>query len=195
MSGVPQLHTPTRWLTSTNMAGAMAVALVTFSAAAPQAWAEASASTGRTASAPASCAAPSLSMLEGALARAVASSPAATGATAAPAPGLGVTCAIPFSKGKPGSDCTGTHDLIFTTTGTSANAKITAELLGLALDGSIIQALPVKSGESAHMASRVNPADFKMSSKGLGAKRTHEVFAPIPMLRIVVEDQGQKVEA
>src|SRR5690606_19053406 len=34
-------------------------------------------------------------------------------------------------------------------------------------------------------------SDFKMSTKNKG----HEVFAPIPLLHVTVEDQGQKVEA
>jgi hypothetical protein len=119
-------------------------------------------------------------------------SASATAPLAAPSAGpLGVTCALPYLRGRAGSDCTGSHIVQFATTGASPSAKITAELLGLTVDGTIIQALPVNAGDTVHMASRALMSDFKMSSK----KNSHDVFAPVPMLRVTVEDQGQKVQA
>jgi hypothetical protein len=110
---------------------------------------------------------------------------------APPAGTLAVTCALPYDNGKPGSDCTGKHKIVFKTTGATTGAKVTAELLGLDANGNILQALSVKNGDVAHLASRVSASDFKMVSK----KGTHEVFAPVPLLRVTVEDQGQKVQA
>jgi hypothetical protein len=117
----------------------------------------------------------------------------AAGAVPAVNPGtsIGVSCALPYQRGKPGSDCTGWHQIVFSTTGTTPQAKVTAELLALDVNGNIIQALPVKNGDSAQLSSRLSPSDFKMSTRPVG----HEVFAPAPMLRVMVEDQGQKAEA
>ncbi len=107
----------------------------------------------------------------------------------APPAALGVTCSLPYQRGEKGGDCTGWHDVLFNVTGASGSAKVTAELLGLDVNGNIIQALPVKNGDSVHMASKLNA--FKMSSKN----GKLEVFAPVPLLRIKVEDQGQTVQA
>jgi hypothetical protein len=117
----------------------------------------------------------------------------AAGAVAAANPGttIGVSCALPYQRGKPGSDCTGWHQIVFSTTGTTPQAKVTAELLALDVNGNIIQALPVKNGDGAQLASRLSPNDFKMSTRPVG----HEVFAPVPMLRVIVEDHGQRAEA
>ena len=113
------------------------------------------------------------------------------GEMAPPPATISAVCALPYQRGKPGSDCTGWHDIVFSTAGTTTNAVVTAELLGLDLQGNVIQALRVENGDSAHLSSRVDPSEFKMTSKN----GTHQVFAPIPMLRITVEDQGQKTQA
>lgn len=109
----------------------------------------------------------------------------------APPATLGVSCALPFQRAQPGSDCNGWHTIQYATTGAGPNAKVTAELLALDLDGNVIQAVPVKNGDAAHMNSRINMADFRITTK----KNQVEVSAPIPVIRVMVEDQGEKVQA
>jgi len=104
---------------------------------------------------------------------------------------IAVACALPYSHGQTGSDCNGRHTIVFSTTGTTPGAKVVAELLALDANGDLIQALPVKSGDAVHMASRVSPDDFKLATKN----KMHEIFAPIPLLKVTVSDQGQTAEA
>jgi hypothetical protein len=102
---------------------------------------------------------------------------------------VAVTCALPYATGKPGGDCTGKHTIVISTSGTTASAQVTAELLALGADGNLIKALPVANGDDVHMASRTN--DFKLTTKN----RSHEIFAPIPLLKVTVSDQGQTAVA
>jgi len=106
-------------------------------------------------------------------------------------PPVGAVCALPYRNGQPGSDCTGNHTIQVGAVGTGPNAKITAELMGLDVAGNLIQSFLVQNGDVAHLASRLSPADWKF------AKGPHDfsVFAPVPLLHVTVEDQGQKAEA
>jgi hypothetical protein len=106
-------------------------------------------------------------------------------------PALGAACALPYLHGSRGSDCGGWHRIVYSTSGASPDAIVRAELLAMALDGTVIQAIPVKIGDQAHLASRIGQRDLKVMSKG----DKHQVFAPLPMLRITVEDDGKKAQA
>lgn len=139
----------------------------------------------------AACNDPVSSDLMAALAAATAASPAAAAAAAPEGDTNGVMCALPYDRGRPGGDCTGTHQIVISTTGTTSGAEITAELVGLDASGNLIKALAVETGDTAHLASRLDPADWKIETKN----NAHSVFAPIPLLHVTVEDQGQKVEA
>jgi hypothetical protein len=102
-----------------------------------------------------------------------------------------VACALPFDKGQPGSDCNGKHTIVFSTTGTTSGAKVVSELLALDVNGNLIGALPVKNGDPVQMSSRLSPSDYRLVTKSSG----HEISAPVPLLHVSVEDQGQKAEA
>lgn len=104
---------------------------------------------------------------------------------------LAANCALPIVRAPQGNDCVAWHTIRFGAENASANAVVTAELLGLDAEGNIIQALPVRDGDQALLASRIDPADFKMESK----RNKHDVFAPVPMLRVTVEDQGTTAQA
>lgn len=112
---------------------------------------------------------------------------------------LVATCSLPYLRGRPGSDCTGWHVIQFGYTGGRENAEVRAELLAMDVDGNILETLPVDNGEHAHLASRVSPDDFKavtrMRGSREGKRRWHEVFAPIPMLRVTVLDGASRSEA
>ncbi len=108
---------------------------------------------------------------------------------------LAATCALPYTNGKPGKDCTGKHTIQFNVNDPGGNATVTAELLALGVDGSILGTLPVENGDEAHLASRIDPSDFKLRSKRNKKGARHEVFAPVPLLRVTVDDGMNKAQA
>jgi Putative metal-binding motif len=102
--------------------------------------------------------------------------------------GLTVTCALPIQRGMPGNDCTAWHTIQYAVSGGGPDTKVTAELLALDRDGNLLQSIPVSNGDSAHLASRLSPDDFKVTSQ-MNAKGTrHQVWAPVPMLRVTAQD-------
>jgi hypothetical protein len=118
-------------------------------------------------------------------------SPIVGGATMnGPAP-LGAVCALPFTTGRPGGDCTGRHTIQAGAVNASPSAKVKAELMGLRADGTLIQSFVVKNGDTAQLASRLGQGDWKFGKNANG----YSVFAPVPLLRVTVEDQGQTAEA
>jgi hypothetical protein len=108
---------------------------------------------------------------------------------------LSVQCALPFATGRPGDDCTGKHRIVFQVSGASPTATVTAELLGLTPQGAVLASLPVSNGDEAHLASRLSPGDFRAVSKVGARKTTHEMFAPVPLLKVTVDDAGVIAEA
>ena len=108
---------------------------------------------------------------------------------------LTALCALPFLRGNPGSDCTGWHEIRFGSTGGSGSVEVIAELLVLDVDGSIMAALPVNEGEAVHLASRVDPADWKWVTRKKGRRTHHEIFAPIPVLHVIAQDGFGRTEA
>ncbi len=108
---------------------------------------------------------------------------------------LAVWCSLPYTVGKPGVDCTGKHKILFSYSGAGAEAEVTAELLALDVDGNVLASLPVHSGDFAHLASRIDPMDFKAVTKSDSKSTTHMVFAPVPLLRVTVKDALNKASA
>ncbi len=99
---------------------------------------------------------------------------------------LGVTCSLPFDRGKPGNDCTGWNTIQFD--GGSAT-EVKADLLALDTDGTLLGIIEnVQPGDEAHLASRLNP--FKIDSKTNKRATTHTMFAPMPILRVVGKKNG-----
>jgi len=109
---------------------------------------------------------------------------------------IAATCALPYFNGKPGKDCEGWHTIKFSTAGAGPGAKVTAELLGLTTEGEVIGSIPgVKVNEQVHMNSRLNPVDWKFKTSIRKGKREHEIYAPVPMLRVTVNDGANKAVA
>jgi hypothetical protein len=108
---------------------------------------------------------------------------------------LSVTCALPYLRGRPGADCTAWHEIFYDVSGAGPDAKVTAELLALDADGNVLQAIPVHKGDEAHLASRIGPRDFKVSSSTNKKGTRHTVFAPIPLLRVTVDDGLRRARA
>lgn len=108
---------------------------------------------------------------------------------------LAVWCSLPYSHGKPGVDCTGKHTIVFGYSGASGETEVTAELLALDVNGNVLASLPVQNGDSAHLASRLNPIDFRADTKSNKKQSVHTVFAPVPLLRVTVQDDLNKASA
>ena len=108
---------------------------------------------------------------------------------------LSASCSLPYIVGANGNDCTGKHRILFSTSGAGPDAVVTAELLALDVDGSVLRILPVENGDAAHLASRSGVSDFKAVSRRNAKGTTHQVFAPIPLLRITVQDGKNKAQA
>jgi hypothetical protein len=106
-------------------------------------------------------------------------------------PAIAVMCALPYTNGKPGGDCTGKHYIRYQTYGTTPAAVVTAELMGLDSSGNLIQSFLVQNGDTAHLASRLSPADWRFDSK----KDEYSISAPVPLVKVTVQDQGQTAVA
>jgi hypothetical protein len=108
-----------------------------------------------------------------------------------------VSCALPYYqlRWKDGwSSCIGLHRILFYTNADlkkNPNAVLTAELLALDQDGNTLASIPVKNGDLARLASRIEPEDWSVSSDGTN----HRVFAPVPMLRVTLDDGKTKQQA
>ncbi len=100
----------------------------------------------------------------------------------------GVTCSLPYDRGKPGADCTGWHIIQFD--GGSAT-EVQADLLALDTDGSLLGIIEnVQLGQEAHLASRLGPGNFKVDSKTNKQGTRHTMFAPMPILRVTGTKNG-----
>jgi hypothetical protein len=110
---------------------------------------------------------------------------------------LAVTCALPYTQGKPGSDCEGKHTVLYEVTG-GDDPDVYVELLGLNPDGTIKKLLPdIEYGDEVHMKSRIDFWDFKMRSRSQKWWRSsrHTAFAPIPILRVTAREGDAKAVA
>ena len=108
------------------------------------------------------------------------------------AAGPTVSCALPISTGNSDQACVGSHyTVVVNTANTTAAAKVKAELLGLDASGKLINSLQVANGDRVQLGSRISPTDWKFNQN----KNMSQVFAPVPLLRVTVEDQGQTAEA
>jgi hypothetical protein len=100
---------------------------------------------------------------------------------------MAVQCSFAFTNGRPGDDCTGKHFAVYSGSGGGPGTTTTAELLGLDATGKVIKALPgIISGDEVHVASRVDPSDWKIRT--VLKPRRHDVFAPVAMLRVTRTD-------
>src|SRR4051794_18169150 len=104
---------------------------------------------------------------------------------------IGVSCALPIAVGNSDQACVGQHTVVVNTRNTTGSAKVTTELLGLDGTGKLISSLKVKNGDRVQLGSRTSPLDWKFNQN----PNLSQVFAPVPLLRVTVEDQGQKAEA
>jgi hypothetical protein len=96
---------------------------------------------------------------------------------------LGVTCSLPYTNARPGGDCTGKHTLTFGADSETTDLK--ADLLALDVDGTLIDIIEdVGDGDEAHLASRLDPKDWRVDSKSNKKGTRHTVFAPMPILRV-----------
>ncbi len=123
--------------------------------------------------------------------------------------GLNVECSLVYDgppdrrasetvkgRGQPGADCGGWHIPFWRTTGAVGTVTCEAVLKAVAPDESVLAVLPVRQGERSHLVSRIDPEDYKWSTKTTGRGLTrHEVFAPVPMLEVTCRDDASTAKA
>jgi hypothetical protein len=111
--------------------------------------------------------------------------------------GIAAQCAlIPLQGTANGGSCDGYYRLRFQTSGAAPDAVVTAELLATTAAGEVLNVMPVQDMEVAHLVSRTNPSDYKFISRPNGRKsgplagpgQWHEVYAPVPLMRVTVKD-------
>ncbi|MDH5485014.1 MAG: hypothetical protein OEY43_07250, partial [Gammaproteobacteria bacterium] len=104
-------------------------------------------------------------------------------------------CSLPYTRGKPGNDCNGTHEVQYSVTGADENTRINVELMSLDTQGELIDIRNVDAGDEVHMASRIDNEDYQFSTVMNKNVTRHKVFAPIPLLRITAQNASEKVQA
>lgn len=95
---------------------------------------------------------------------------------------LAVSCTL-----KPGicKDCVGWYTIDYAATGSDRDITVTAELLAVNADNEVLARLPVERGDTAKLAALTVPDDCVVARS---IDHRHEVFAPVPLLRVVAED-------
>lgn len=116
-----------------------------------------------------------------------------TGGVCSAADSIGVACALPYTQHHPDPffPCVGQHTVTYVTTNTDGAAKVTAELLALDANGNLIKSMPVSNGENISLASRISQTAWRFNTN----TRPPQVYAPVPLLHVTVEDRGLKAEA
>ena len=111
----------------------------------------------------------------------------------AAADSIGVACALPYTHSHPDPffPCVGQHTVTIKASNTDSSAKVTAELLGLDVNGNLINSITVQNGQSVELGSRLSPADWKITPTG----SLPVVYAPVPLLHVTVEDRGLRADA
>jgi hypothetical protein len=104
------------------------------------------------------------------------------------AAGLAIQCSLPLKPGQD-NDCRARHEIHFSVQGAGPGATVTAELLAMGNEGEIFGALPVADGDSARL--RSDTSRIRLRSHG----SFHRVTAPLPVLRVRVEEGGISAEA
>lgn len=100
-----------------------------------------------------------------------------------------VTCSLGASICR---DCTGWYTINYTVTGAAPEAEITAEILALDADDNVVATLPVNNGDVANLGAFTYSGDC-ITAKTVGG--VHQVFAPVPLLRVKVRDPRATAEA
>src|SRR5262249_59184618 len=88
------------------------------------------------------------------------------------------------------------HRIHYDVTHAGPDTTITAELLALDVDGTILGTLPVHDGDLAHLVSRTPPGAWQWDTRPntrnggsmSGPGDEHTVYAPVPLLHIKAED-------
>lgn len=110
---------------------------------------------------------------------------------------IGATCSLELlQQVANGASCEGFYRIHFETFGAGDDAQVFSELVALDTNGDQLALLPVENMETAHLVSRLDPEDWKFRSRRnrrrrgplAGPGNWHEVFAPVPLLRVRVKD-------
>jgi hypothetical protein len=101
---------------------------------------------------------------------------------------LAVECSLRYTNGSNGADCGGWHIINYDVLHGGPDAVVKAELLAIGLDGMVIESREVSAGDQAHLASKIGPANYKFTTTTNARGTKHQLFAPVPMLRVTAAD-------
>jgi hypothetical protein len=101
---------------------------------------------------------------------------------------LAVGCSLRYTNGSNGADCGGWHILNWDFENGGPNTVVKGELLAIGLDGAVIDAKTVNLGDQAHLASKIGPQNYKFTTTSSAKGTKHQLFAPVPMLRVTATD-------
>jgi hypothetical protein len=110
---------------------------------------------------------------------------------------LSVSCALVAVKGnngkpKPGepdTDCQGRYEVLYDVDGADDSLVVTAELLALDENGTLLGSIAVENGDVAHLKSRIWPNQPKIAHQGPFV----DVSAPVTLLRVTARTD-QRIE-
>jgi hypothetical protein len=111
---------------------------------------------------------------------------------------IAASCALPIEKGKLTPSCNAKYTVSYDTSGHGPDAVVTAEILSLNTDGSIIASTPVQNGDEVQLRSTTKEETWraitKNDNKGKRPDR-HQIFAPLMLLRVSVVDGSNSATA
>jgi hypothetical protein len=113
-----------------------------------------------------------------------------TGICSAASP-IAVSCALPYHVAQATTAYVSQNIVTISTSNTDSNAVVTAELLGLDTNGNLINSFVVQNGDLVQLGSKLSPADGKFDRN----PHMTQVFAPVPLLHVKLQDKGQTAEA
>lgn len=104
--------------------------------------------------------------------------------------GLTVTCELETVC----RNCVGWYKIRYNVLGATGTPEVDATLVALDANGQVMATLPVENGDNAKLGALKNANDPScMVAETIGG--VHQVFAPVPLLRVVVRDDTGKAEA
>jgi len=91
-------------------------------------------------------------------------------------------------------NCVGWYRISFEVLGATGETELDAHLLALDENGEVLANLPVRNGDNAKLGALANAQDPEcLVAETIGG--VHRMFAPVPLLRVVVRDEQGKAEA
>jgi hypothetical protein len=111
---------------------------------------------------------------------------------------IAASCALPIKKNKLTPSCNAKYMVAYSTSGHEPDAVVTAEILSMDTDGSIIASTPVRDGDEVQLRSTTKEKSWRTRTKvdrqGVKPDR-HQIQAPLMLLRVSVVDGSNSATA